>query len=116
MPTDLRLDSRRIGDAAVVAAHGEIDIASCALAESALAAARPRNGALVFDLRGVEFIDTSGLRLVFEERKRAERLGYRFAVVRGPRRVRRLFEIVGLPDGDALFVDDPADVAGGRAA
>lgn len=109
----LRLDSRRVGDAFVVAAHGEIDLATWRAAQAALDGCREA-AAIVLDLRGVEYMDTSGLRLVFAERERAANGSYRFAVVPGPRRVRRLFEIAGLAPGDSLFVDDPADLAGGE--
>ena len=69
---------------------------------------------LILDLRGVGFMDTSGLRLVIEEQRRAAGAGYRFAVVRGPSRVQRLFEIAGLAGDDAqLFIDAPTEPAGG---
>jgi anti-sigma B factor antagonist len=108
----LRVDARRVGDACVVAAHGEIDLATCRAAQAALDGCREA-AALVLDLRGVEYMDTSGLRLVFAERERAADGNYRFAVVPGPRRVQRLFEIAGLPPDDRMFVNDPAELAGG---
>lgn len=109
---DLRVDVAHVGHASVVSPHGEIDIATTEKVDAALDAARGA-GALVLDLRGVEFIDTSGLRIIFRERERAEGEGYPFVVVRGPNQVQRLLEVAGFPHEDTLFVDDPADVAGG---
>ncbi len=99
----------------VVSAHGEIDIATAGKVEAALDGARGV-GVLVLDLRGVEFIDTSGLRLIVSERRRADAGGYRFAIVRGPSNVQRLLEIAGFPHEDSLFVHDPAELTGSGGA
>lgn len=109
---DLTVEIARVGAASVVSPHGEIDIATAAKVQHALDTARGAE-ALVFDLREVEFIDTSGLRLIVEERHRAEADGYGFAVVRGSSQVQRLLEIAGFPHEDSLFVNDPAEVGGG---
>ena len=112
---ELTVEILLIGRASVVSPRGEIDIASAPKVHSALDAARGTE-ALVLDLRGVEFIDTSGLRLIFAERQSASEHGYEFAVVRGPSQVQRLLEIAGFPHGDRLFIDDPAEVASGDGA
>ncbi len=109
----LSLELRREADAAVVAARGDIDLSTLAKATAALDTARAGARTLVFDLREVGFMDTSGLRLVIEEQRRAARGGYRFTIVRGPRRVQRLFEIAGLADEQGLFVDAPSEPTGG---
>jgi anti-anti-sigma factor len=101
MSTHLRLELRRLGAASVVAAHGDIDIATVEKAEATLDVARDGAEVLVLDLHGIEFIDTFGIRLVIEERDRAVDGGYHFAVVRGPGNVQRLFEIAGFPGADA---------------
>ena len=51
---------------------------------------------LVLDLRGVGFMDTSGLRYTLELNERAERDGWRLRLVRGPRPVQRVFDVAGL--------------------
>ena len=117
LSSHLSLELWRAGEAHVVSAHGDIDLSTLAKATAALDAARPGAGAggvLILDMRRVGFMDTSGLRLVIEEQRRAARAGYRFAVVRGPSRVQRLFEIAGLAGDDAqLFLDAPTEPAGG---
>jgi anti-anti-sigma factor len=110
------MDVRRIGDASVlVSARGDIDLSTLAKATAALDDARAGATTLLLDLREVGFMDTSGLRLVIEERQRAASNGYRFAVVPGPRKVHRLFEIAGLAGDEELFVDPPPPAGGERA-
>jgi anti-anti-sigma factor len=106
--TELRLDSRRSGAVAVVCAHGELDLATTDRVAAELDNVRDGAEVIALDLRGVQFMDTSALRIVVAERARAAREGYRFVVVRGPRKLQRLFEIAGLRD-DGLFVDTPPD-------
>jgi anti-anti-sigma factor len=111
----LSLEVRREGDAALVVARGDIDLSTLAKATAALDGARAGARSMVLDLRQVGFMDTSGLRLIIEEQRRAAATGYRFSVVRGSRRVQRLFEIAGLADEDELFLDPPPHSPGGDA-
>lgn len=98
-----------------MSARGDIDLSTLAEAVGALDEVRGGARLLVLDLSEVGFMDTSGLRLVIEEQRRAAEGSYRFAVVRGPRRVQRLFEIAGLEGKQDLFVDAPPqlNVGGG---
>lgn len=111
-PSDLTVDSHRLGECWVVAVRGEVDLYSYRKVEAALDTVRGTSGELVLDLREVEFLDSSGLRLIFEERERARSGGYRFLVVRGPEGVQRLFDIAGLSSEKSLFVDSPAEICG----
>ena len=113
LSSHLILELGREGDAAVVSARGDIDLSTLAKVTAALDGARSGVHTLILDLREVGFMDTSGLRLVIEEQRRAAQGGYRFAVVRGPSRVQRLFEIAGLAGEDGLFVDAPPRPASG---
>ncbi|MBV9605152.1 MAG: STAS domain-containing protein [Solirubrobacterales bacterium] len=110
--SQLSLEVRREGDAAVVVARGDIDLSTLTQASAALDEARLGAGSLIVDLREVGFMDTSGLRLVIEEQRRAAEGGYRFAVIRGAARVQRLFEIAGLAGDHDLFIEPPADRGG----
>lgn len=113
--SDFHVDSRRVGDAFLVAPRGDVDLSTADAVQSALLARRVSDSTLVLDLRGVEFLDTTGLRLVVEQTERARADGYRFAVVRGPARVQRIFDVAGL-SSKALIVDDPAELTGGDGA
>jgi anti-sigma B factor antagonist len=107
------VEVQRLPGAVVVAPRGEIDIATVGQLREACAAS---DGALVLDLRRVEFIDSSGLNFVLEEQRRADVDGLRLALVRGPQHVQRVFDVVGL-NHRLRFVDDPAEALGdGRPA
>lgn len=97
----------------MVSARGDIDLSTLAKAVAALDSARAGVRTLILDLREMGFMDTSGVRLVIDEQRRAAEGGYRFAVVRGPRRVQRLFDISGLAGQPDLFVDQPTQPAVG---
>jgi anti-sigma B factor antagonist len=111
--SQLSLEVRREGASAVVSARGDIDLSTLAKAAAALDGARAGARSLVLDLREVGFMDTSGLRLIIEEQRRAAATGYRFAVIPGSPRVQRLFEIAGLAGDDGLFLDAPPHSDGG---
>lgn len=96
---------RPSGEAVVVAPVGEIDLATVDELAQALDAAREEAGSVVLDLREVTFMDSAGLRLVLE----ASRAGGAFAVVRGPREVQRLFDLVGLDERRLTMLDQPPD-------
>jgi anti-anti-sigma factor len=116
LSSHLRLDTRRLGDAAVVSVGGDIDLTTFGAVESALDAARGQCTVLFLDLRAVGFMDTSGLRLVISRQQRAAADGYRFLVVPGSDRVRRLFEIAGFPEWHPLFGRPPMELGGGDGA
>ena len=112
----LSLDLQRTGSESVVCMRGDIDLSNLDRATAALATAREGATTLLLDLSEVGFMDTSGLRLVIEEQRRARAAGYRFSVVPGPRKVQRLFEIAGFAPDDELFVEAPRPLGGGGRA
>ena len=96
---------------AVIAATGELDLSGAEALESELErlAGEPQLGTVVLDMRGLEFMDSSGLRLVVLADMRAHETGRRFALVRGPETVHRVFEITRMSER-LEFVADPAEV------
>ncbi len=50
---------------------------------------------VVVDLRGLEFIDVAGLRLLLALTAEARRDGWRLSLIQGPYAVRRLFDLTG---------------------
>ena len=80
----------------VVAPAGELDIASAAVLEREIHGLRVTRGdRVVIDLRGVDFLDSTGLRLLISLRNSAKRGGYGLIVAPGPARVQRVFELTG---------------------
>ena len=89
---------------------GELDISSAARVEEALAKIEAEEPAVVLlDLRGLEFMDSTGLRTVVSADARAREQGRRVVVVRGPEAVHRIFNVTRL-DERLEIVDDPAAV------
>jgi anti-anti-sigma factor len=100
----------RINGVIVVALSGELDAAAYDEVDvqiERIDAAAPE--AFALDLRGLRFMDSSGVRIVIRERERVTNRGGRFAVVRGSELVDRLFNLVGL-DGVIELVDDPSEL------
>ena len=97
---------------AVVALEGEIDLSSAPDVERRIQAAEQDEPAeLVLDLRGVTFMDSSGLRVVLSAHHRTEERGARFAVVRGGDAVERLLEVTGLKSRLTTLDEPPAAAA-----
>jgi anti-anti-sigma factor len=96
----------------VVALSGEIDLAAVdAVEKKVRALVEGQPDVLVLDLRRVEFMDSSGLRLVLRlDQEQRERQG-RLVLVRGGRRVARVLELTGA-DRQLEMVDDPAEIQG----
>jgi anti-anti-sigma factor len=83
------------GTKATVAVQGELDIATAPLIEAAVAGidiASMRR--LVLDLDALDYIDLCGLRAVLGLRALCLRASVGLAILPGPRRVQRLFELV----------------------
>lgn len=93
------------GHTAVVL-RGELDAHTEPEADAALATASGAASHVVLDLRGLEFIDSSGLKLVLVWNRRLSERGVAFTIVRGAPQVQRPFASAGLDDLLA-FVDGP---------
>jgi anti-anti-sigma factor len=94
---------------AVVAFAGDVDLATTDALEELLAATEEgMPGPLTIDLRAVDFLDSTGLRVLIDAQRRA-RGHHPFAVLVDPGPVRRLIEAVGLID--ALGVRQDPDAA-----
>jgi anti-sigma B factor antagonist len=63
---------------------------------------------VVLDLRGLTFIDSSGLRALIMADQRVRADGGRFIVVRGPDRVNEVLEVTGVARQVELVDEPPA--------
>jgi anti-anti-sigma factor len=88
----LEVEVEERGPDRVVTLAGELDIASAPALEEALAAGA-NGGRVVLDLRGLEFMDSTGLRSILIAAKTADERDISFALVQGPPAVHRVFEI-----------------------
>lgn len=74
---------------------GEIDAHTAAVLRQSLIAADPELG-VVLDLTAVEFIDSSGLRVIVEQHERCQARGSTLVLHEPSRVVRRLLEVTAL--------------------
>ncbi|HWT23308.1 MAG TPA: STAS domain-containing protein [Solirubrobacteraceae bacterium] len=110
---NLRVETSTSDEVTVVAIAGDLDLAGAGVLDRALEQAWSGDaGALVLDLRDVEFMDSSGLRVIIVASQRAEKDARRFALVPGKAQVMRVFEITRMEER-LHFVEDPAEL--GRA-
>lgn len=79
---------------ATVVLAGELDLVSADDAETHLREVEERGVTeIVLDLRTLDFLDSTGLRVVLSADSRARREGRRLALVAGPEPVHRVFRI-----------------------
>jgi anti-anti-sigma factor len=104
----LNIDVARPEGAVVVSFHGEMDISEAERTEQALLSLeRDQPAILVLDLRGLTFLDSTGLRLVIDADGRAHQEGRRLALIPGPDVVHRIF-LIAMLDKRLEFIDDLA--------
>ena len=92
-----RLDVVPERDVVRVCPYGEVDLATAGTVRERfeeLTSLGFRRVAL--DLRGVTFLDSTGMRLALELSESSRADAWEFAVIEGPAAVQRVFEITGL--------------------
>jgi anti-anti-sigma factor len=95
-----------------IALTGEFDLAGLPGFEDRIAEVESEGPtAIVIDLTGLRFMDSSGLRALVSADDRARKQQRRLAIVPGPPEVRRVFEITKL-DTRLDLVENAAAVGG----
>jgi anti-anti-sigma factor len=96
-PTEFDVEEGR-GDGGLVTLRptGELDIATAARLEGALLDGRERGDRVVLDLADLEFIDSTGLRVIVRGVEAARRDGWHLRLRPGRPAVQRVFEIAGV--------------------
>ncbi len=106
-PPAFGIDTARSGDAVRLAVRGELDLATAPGLDDALREAAASAQHVVRDLRGLTFMDSTGLRTVLQADARARSDGHDLVVVRGPHPVDRVFVLAGV-EGVVTLVDAPS--------
>src|SRR5207249_6769805 len=110
MALDTRVTTN--GGTVTVAFSGELDISRAEEVERELERIEANGPELiVFDLRDLEFLDSTGLRLILGADSRGRREGRRVVIVPGPETVHRVFRIT-LLDRRLEFAESPEDAGG----
>ena len=117
MNSDFSVEVRNEGDAWVVGASGELDLRTSPELEERLDHVWQAGAELVIlDLRQIEFMDSTGLRVLLAAHQRAHETGRRFALVRGADQVERVLTLTGVRDL-LTVVDAPEELlAAGESA
>jgi anti-sigma B factor antagonist len=111
-PEEFAISTSEIDGRAHLTLRGELDLATAPELEQLLTQRIDANQDVVIDLRGLEFMDSSGIRVLVAGHARAGRTGTRLFIVR-PRpdsAVAKIVEVAGL-DGELNILDDPAEAA-----
>jgi anti-anti-sigma factor len=104
----LLIERRETETARILVLRGELDLASVPQLLEQAEAAIGDGGSLVLDLRGLRFIDSTGLGAVARIDRAAQRAGTTLTLVAGPANVQRVFEISGMVDA-FTWTEDPPD-------
>ena len=103
----LEIDVADRGGLRLLRLRGELDMAGVDQFERLLIAdGAPEAGTFVVDLRGLTFIDSSGLRALIMADQRVREEGGHLVVVRGSDRVNQVLEMTGVA-GHIELVDEP---------
>jgi anti-sigma B factor antagonist len=99
-PQQLELrESEADGGRRTLTLVGELDIASVPALQSAVERmCSDATTSITLDLRGLTFIDSTGLAAIVLASKVCDTNGYEFALIRGAASTQRLFELTGLID------------------
>lgn len=92
----LEIEASTSDGTALVRFAGEFDLTGADRAEQALAEVEVNE--VVLDLRGLTFIDSTGLRIVLSADARVRDRGGRMLIVRGPEPVDRVFRLALLDE------------------
>jgi anti-anti-sigma factor len=114
---EFSVKERNEGTAWVLAVRGELDLRTSPELEAALDRVWAAGAELVIlDLRPIEFMDSTGLRVLLGAHQRAQETGRRFALVRGADQVERVLTLTGVRDL-LTVVDAPEELlAAGESA
>lgn len=94
---EFSLTTSRDGDEHRIVLKGELDLATAGQVEEALAGAETGDAtAIVLDLSGLTFMDSTGVRLMLSAHARSRSHCNRLSLVRGPASVQRVFELCGV--------------------
>jgi len=94
---DLTVRSEREADVHIVALSGELDLATADVVEAELERVEASDAAaIVLDLSGLTFMDSTGVRLLIQAHARSRADANRLTLRRGPAAVQRVMELSGV--------------------
>jgi anti-sigma B factor antagonist len=113
MQSHFRVELRNEDRASVLVISGELDLAATPELERVLDEALGSGAAAVIvDLRGLEFIDSTGLSVLVRANQQALEAGRDFGIVNGGPQVRRLLSLTGVTER-LRVADEPEELLSG---
>jgi anti-sigma B factor antagonist len=107
-----RVEVRKEGREALIAVTGELDLASAPELEQVLERFTDEpTELLVIDLRGVDFMDSTGLSIIVKAHQRFAENGRRLGLVKGSSQVQRLLDLTGVAERLPV-ADSPEELFG----
>ena len=104
----------RAGGGITLSLSGELDLSTVEQLEREVATkVDGRAELVVLDLRELGFLDSAGLRIMLRLQQRVTANGGRLVLVKGRRRVHRVFELTGAEE-ELMMVADPSEVCDGQ--
>jgi anti-sigma B factor antagonist len=97
--SEFRVETQTRGRLTTLTVAGELDLVSSPVLERELEKAyRLDADVILLDLRGLAFMDSTGLHLLVRAQQRAGEAGRRLALTRGSEQVQRLLELTGVAE------------------
>jgi anti-sigma B factor antagonist len=90
--SEFSIEERRLDGTVVLTLRGELDLVNAETVATRLDALRAAGQPVLLDLDALDFMDSSGLRVVLNAAEASDASGWPFSVTHGPDQVRRLFE------------------------
>jgi anti-sigma B factor antagonist len=111
--SQLEVHREHQGDLAIVSLRGEFDYADMAAAQEEIRTAEAQEPAiLMLDLTGLEFMDSSAVRIILQADGRARARGRRLVLVTGTGPPHRVLSILGLTERLDVVPDRAAATGG----
>jgi anti-anti-sigma factor len=112
MQSHFNVERRAERGATVLEVTGELDLAASPTLEDRLEQVFGDSvSQLIIDLRGLEFIDSTGLSVLVKAHQRSAEAGCRFGLVNGGSQVRRLLSLTGIAER-LTVADAPEELLG----
>ncbi|MDO8731345.1 MAG: STAS domain-containing protein [Actinomycetota bacterium] len=102
------VSAEMLGNAAVLTVHGDVDLATAAILDSAIADSWSPPGRLVIDATRIAFMDSTGLGVLVKAAIQARDEGGQVAMAGVGSRVQKVLAITGLDEHIAIY-DTVAD-------
>ena len=110
MQSDFLVDRHTTGRTITLTLSGDLDLLSSPALLGAINRLSEADAELVvIDLRGLDFMDSTGLHLLVQAQQQAHDSGRRLALIRGGEQVQRLLELSGVTDS-LTMVDSPDEL------